>query len=127
MLKNVCGKSSDSGLCGRNIFLKSMSQNRVSVKCFPFLPVLRRCSSVLKSISFFGHSCAYLAHSCAYLAWIEPPPKDWSRVYSAISKMWESWFGLANLTMFGSDTQAKYDHVRAYPQQLNPRSVGTRI
>jgi hypothetical protein len=30
---------------------------------------------------------------------------------SDISKMWESWFGLANLTMFGSDGQAKYDHV----------------
>ena len=25
--------------------------------------------------------------------------------------MWESWFGLANSTMFGSDGQAKYDHV----------------
>jgi hypothetical protein len=28
-----------------------------------------------------------------------------------ISKMWESWFGLAKPTMFGSDDQAKYDHV----------------
>ena len=31
--------------------------------------------------------------------------------WTSISKMWESWFGLANLTMFGWDPQAKYDHV----------------
>jgi hypothetical protein len=32
-------------------------------------------------------------------------------VWTPISKMWESWFGLVNETMFGSETQAKYDHV----------------
>ena len=47
-----------------------MSQNRVSVKSVSFLPVLRRCSSVLKSVSFFSHNCVCLAR-------IEPPPKDW--------------------------------------------------
>ena len=30
-----------------------------------------------------------------------------------ISKMWESWFALAKQTMFGSDGQAKYDHVKS--------------
>ena len=30
---------------------------------------------------------------------------------TTISKMWESWFGLAKPTMFGSDGRAKYDHV----------------
>ena len=39
-------------------------------------------------------------------------PPDSSR---DISKMWESFFGLANSTMFGSDGQTKYDHVMFTP------------
>ena len=41
------------------------------------LPVLRRCSSVLKSVSFFSHNCACFAR-------IEPPPKDWLVAYPSV-------------------------------------------
>ena len=40
----------------------------------------------------------------------------WILVPVYISKMWESWFALANSTMFGSDGQAKYDHVMVATQ-----------
>ena len=51
-------------------FFKSMSQSRDTVKCFLFRPVLRQCSSVLKSVSFFSHNWSCLVKDRA-------PPKEW--------------------------------------------------
>jgi hypothetical protein len=57
----LSAEASEAAVRGEFIyFSKSVSQSRDTVKCVPFRPVLRRCSSVSNSVSFFSHNWSCL-------------------------------------------------------------------